>query len=303
MQSDLIEALNAYADKNGGGDRAFETPIPGFSFMRSSTEILPRHIIYRPSLCIVAQGEKAVSFGDATLTYGESQALVVNVEIPGLGRVTKASRAKPLIGLVLELDGATMRAVMDDLDAPAASDDDDEIGAGAFVIDLDGALSDCVARLARLLATPGAIPVLYPTIMREISYWLLAGPHGPEISKVVMPKSRTRRLWDAIQSLRNNFAETIRIEDLAARANMSPSSFHQHFKTLTSMTPLQYQKQLRLLRARQLMSDENAHVSDAAYRVGYESASQFSREYTRMFGVPPKRDAMEMKAGAVDRAI
>ncbi len=301
MQAALIGALNAFADANGGGEGVFQTPIRGFGFMRTSREIIPQHIVYKPSLCIVAQGEKQVMFGDALMTYRENQALIVNVEIPAIGRVTKASRDKPLIGMVLELDTAIMREVMEDLDAPPVPNDD--VGLGAFVADFEGPLADCVVRLVRLLATPKAIAVLQPAIMREISFWLLTGPHGDEVSKLVLPDSRTRRLAEAIQALRSNFTQPIRIEDLAAVAHMSPSSFHQHFKTLTSMTPLQYQKQLRLLRARHLMADDNINVSDAAYQVGYESASQFTREYSRMFGTPPKRDALAFRTTPLERAL
>jgi transcriptional regulator GlxA family with amidase domain len=153
-------------------------------------------------------------------------------------------------------------------------------------------------RLMRVLDTPKAIPVLYPAIMREICFWLLTGAHGGEVRKLGLPDSHTRRITDAIYLLRDNFARPIRVEELAAAARMSLSSFHQHFKTLTSMTPLQYQKQLRLLEARRLMTADGANVSSAAYRVGYESASQFSREYSRMFGAAPKRDAMELRASA-----
>ncbi|MBS0231881.1 MAG: AraC family transcriptional regulator [Proteobacteria bacterium] len=301
MQTALIDALNAYAAANGGGEGVFETPIGGFGFMRTSRETLPSHIIYRPALCIVAQGEKQVMFGDAPLAYGEGQALIVNVEIPAVGRVTKANREKPFIGMVLELATPIMRDVMEELDAPPVPNDD--VGLGAFVADFEGPLADCVVRLVGLLKTPKAIPVLQPAIMREISFWLLTGAHGGEIVKLVLPTSRTRRLSEAIQVLRNNFTEPVRIDDLAAVAHMSPSSFHQHFKTLTSMTPLQYQKQLRLLRARQLMSDGKINVSDAAYQVGYESASQFSREYARMFGTPPKRDAIDLRTSPLERAL
>jgi AraC-like DNA-binding protein len=154
-------------------------------------------------------------------------------------------------------------------------------------------------RLVRLLATPKAIPVLYPSIMREIYYWLLSGPNAGAICKIALPNGHTQRIADAIYVLRENFSRSIRIEELAATARMSPSSFHQHFKTLTSMTPLQYQKQLRLLEARRLMVSDAANVTRAALQVGYESPSQFSREYARMFGTPPKRDAMTMKAMAM----
>jgi AraC-like DNA-binding protein len=301
MQTALISALNAYADANGGGEGVFETPIPGFGFMRTSRETLPNYMVYKPSLCIVAQGEKQVLVGGAHFAYREMQSLIVSVELPVLAWVTDATPEKPLVGMVLELDTGVLRAVMEDLETPPVPRGD--IGLGVFVADLQGALADCVVRLARLLATPKAIPVLYPAIMREISFWLLTGEHGGEVSKLVLPNSRTRRLAEAVQVLRNDFARPIRIEELADIAHMSPSSFHQHFKTLTSMTPLQYQKQLRLLTARHLIADEKINVSDAAYQVGYESASQFSREYARMFGVAPKRDAMELKSLPLERAI
>jgi AraC-like DNA-binding protein len=292
-QSALIDALNAYADAHGGGEGVFETPIPGFGFMRTSRETLPHHIVYKPSLCIVAQGEKQVLFEDSALTYREMQALIVSVEIPALGRVTKATPEKPLISMVLELDIRIMRQVMEELETPPLPNDD--VGLGLFVTDFEGPLADCVVRLVRLLATPKAIPVLYPAIMREISFWLLTGKNGGEVAKVVLPNSRTRRLAEAIQILRDDYVRPIRIDELASVAHMSPSSFHQHFKTLTSMTPLQYQKQLRLLAARRLMTASGINVAAAAYQVGYESASQFSREYARMFGMPPKRDVIEWK--------
>lgn len=294
---DLKTALSAYADANGGGEGVFQTPIPGFSIMRTSRATVPRHMVYRPSLCIVAQGEKQLLFGDATLTYGEMQALIVSVEIPALGHVSEASHEKPLLGLILELNLGIMREVMEDLETPPVPNDD--FGIGAFVGDLEGPLADCTVRLARLLATPKAIHVLYPAIMREISFWLLTGQNGGEVCKLVLPNSRTRQLAKAIQVLREDFTRPIRIEQLAAVARMSPSSFHQHFKTLTSMTPLQYQKQLRLLEARRLMTAGDINVAGAAYQVGYESASQFSREYARMFGTSPKRDVVDLKSQAL----
>jgi transcriptional regulator GlxA family with amidase domain len=149
-----------------------------------------------------------------------------------------------------------------------------------------------------MLGTPDAIPILYPSVMREICFWLLTGPNGGEVCKLALPTRHTRRMAEAIYFLRKNFVRPVRIEELAAAARMSPSSFHQHFKMLTSMTPLQYQKHLRLLEARRLMVAGGTSVTDTAYQVGYESASQFSREYARMFGLPPKRDATELKVRA-----
>jgi transcriptional regulator GlxA family with amidase domain len=155
-----------------------------------------------------------------------------------------------------------------------------------------------MVRLVKLISNPKAISVLYPAIMREICFWLLSGPYGGEICKIAMPDSQTRRITDAIYLLRDNFTTPLRIRQLAATARMSPSSFHQHFKALTSMTPLQYQKQLRLLEARRLLLSGSVNVAGAAYQVGYESASQFSREYARAFGTPPKRSVMDIKATA-----
>jgi AraC-like DNA-binding protein len=301
MQTALIDALNSYADASGGGEGVFHTPMPAFSFMRTSHETLPHHMVYKPSLCIVAQGQKQVLFEDSALTYREMQALIVSVEIPALGRVTKASPEKPLLGMVLELDIGIMRQVMEELETPPLPNDD--VGLGLFVTDFEGPLADCVVRLVRLLATPKAIPVLYPAIMREISFWLLTGKNGGEVCKLVLPNSRTRRLAEAIQVLREDFTRPVRIEQLASVAHMSPSSFHQHFKTLTSMTPLQYQKQLRLIEARRLMTAGDINVTGAAYQVGYESASQFSREYARMFGTPPKRDVGELKSTPQEPAL
>ncbi|MGZ5840876.1 MAG: helix-turn-helix domain-containing protein [Xanthobacteraceae bacterium] len=156
-------------------------------------------------------------------------------------------------------------------------------------------LADCVLRAVRLLDKPKAISALYPAIMREICYWLLAGPHGGEIALMTLAGRHTPRIVKAIHVLRDRFAKPIRIEELAAIAKLSPSAFHRQFKALTSMTPLQYQKRLRLLEARRLMVSAAANVETAAFQVGYESPSQFSREYSRMFGLPPRRDIASLR--------
>jgi transcriptional regulator GlxA family with amidase domain len=165
-----------------------------------------------------------------------------------------------------------------------------------FVTDFDGPLADCVRRLVQLLDNPRAIPALAPLVMREIYYRLLTGPHGGEVASVALVGIHTDSVIRAIHALRDHFAQPVRIEELAARAQMSPSAFHRQFKQVTSMTPLQYQKQLRLLEARRLMLADAASAETAAYQVGYESASQFSREYARMFGTPPRRDVMRMRS-------
>ncbi|MEY2152644.1 AraC family transcriptional regulator [Rhodanobacter sp. 115] len=287
MSSALKLALNRQMNRLGGGDGPFATAVDGLYLMRATDATLPAPRIYRPALCIVAQGAKQVMLGESTFNYREGQALVIGLELPVLGRVVQASAEQPFLGLNLDLDVQVMRDVLAQLDPPPRPGPD---ASGVFVGHLGEALSDCVLRLLRLLDTPEAIPVIQPGIMREICYWLLTGPNAGEVCKIALPNGPTERIAGAIHQLREDITRAVRIDALAAAANMSPSTFHQHFKTLTSMTPLQYQKQLRLLEARRLMLAGEANASGAAYQVGYESASQFSREYARMFGTPPKRD-------------
>jgi AraC-like DNA-binding protein len=278
------------------------TPIDGLVFMRASAgSMLPSHSIYRPCLCAVVQGAKQVSVGDQTLDYGLGQCLIVSVDLPAFGRVTQASVDEPYLAIALEFDVQMIRAVLEELpDAPVPAEG---LGRGILVAETTAALTDCLLRLVRLLATPQAIPVLYPAIMKEVCFWLLTGPHGSELCKLALPDGHTRRIAQAIYLIREHFTRAIRVQELAAAARMSLSSFHEHFKAVTSMTPLQYQKQLRLLEARRLMLVEGSSASGAAYQVGYESASQFSREYSRMFGVSPRQDAVGAPAGSSDVGV
>ncbi len=288
----LAEALLRYTDGQSG-QSPFATPIETMIVMRSDHPKPPAHMISQPSMCIVAQGAKWGAFGDSRLEYRAGQALVIGVETPSVGRVFEASPGEPCLVLAFGLDLAIMRGVADELDPPPMASG--EAGRGVFVTDFRGPLADCALRLVRLLETPKAIPTLYPVIMREICYWLLTGPHGGDVARMTLAGSPSQRVIGAMHSLRSRFRETIRIEDLAAIAAMSPSAFHRQFKALTSSTPLQYQKQLRLLEARRLMISNAVNVEAAAFQVGYESPSQFSREYARMFGAPPKRDAAQMR--------
>ena len=295
MLDRLVEAVRGYTDAQSGPS-PFITAIEGLAILRSDHERRPKHLIFKPALCITVQGAKWAIFGDKRFDYRAGQALVVSVEMPALGTVAEASPTEPYLGVIIEFDLGLMREVMDGLHhLPKISD---EVGRGIFVTDFDGPLADCALRMVRLLETPQAIPVLYPAIMREICYWLLTGPHGGEVIKMTMAKSHTRRVISAIHSLRDRFSEPIRIEELASQAQMSPSAFHRQFKLITSMTPLQYKKQLRLLEARRLMVADEANVETAAFQVGYESPSQFSREYSRMFGMSPRRDVASLRGVA-----
>jgi AraC-like DNA-binding protein len=283
----LAEALLRYTNSQPG-ESPFMTAIDGLAILRSDHPKPPTHMISRPAMCIVAQGAKWATFGDNRLDYRAGQALVIGVETPSIGRVVAASPGEPCLVLAFELDIAIMRSVAEGLDTPPRVSG--EPGRGVFVTDFQGPLADCALRLVRLLDTPKAIPTLHPIIMREICYWLLTGPHGGDVARMALANSPSQRVINAMHSLRNRFKETVRIEELAAIAQMSPSAFHRQFKALTSLTPLQYQKQLRLLEARRLMVSRAFNVEAAAFEVGYESPSQFSREYARMFGASPKRD-------------
>jgi AraC-like DNA-binding protein len=295
----LAKAVMRYTDTRDG-ESPYSTAIDGLTILRADRETTPGHLIFKPALCLVIQGAKWAIFGDRRHDYRAGQALVVSVEMPALGRVAQARPGEPYLGLILEFDPAIMREVMDGLDATPEPHGD--IGKGVFVADIDEPLADCTLRLMRLLDTPKAIPMLYPLVMREICYWLLTGPYGSEIAKITLANSHARRVVGAIHVLRDRYTEPLHIEELARTAQMSPSHFHRQFKALTSMTPLQYQKQLRLLEARRLMVAGEVNAETAAFQVGYESASQFSREYARMFGTPPKRDASSLRKAAVGHA-
>lgn len=296
MPDALTEIVKRYTDSQPG-DGPFETPIPGLIFLRSDHRKHPAHLVFKPALCVVVQGAKWTTFGGQRFDYKPGQALVVSVETPALSRVVKASPSEPYLGIIVEFDLAVMREVMEGLDAPPPPVS--KVQHGIFVTHFRGYMAECVYRLVRLIDTPQAIPVIAPMIMRELCYWLLTGPHGGEVAGLVLANGHAERVIKAIHALRDQFAEAVRIEELAAIAQMSPSAFHRQFKALTAMTPLQYQKQLRLLEARHLMVSGVATAESAAYQVGYESASQFSREYSRMFGAPPRRDVATLVPAVV----
>ena len=292
MSDQLIAAILRYTERHEG-ESIITTPVETLAILRSDHPKPAAHRMFQPAICFVAQGAKWAKFGETRFEYRAGEALVVGIEAPSFGRVVEASPDQPCLVLAIGLDLAIMRDVAQGLEMPPKPSDD--ICRGVFVTNFDGPLADCALRLVRLLDTPSAIRALYPAIMREICYWLLAGPHGAEIARLSLVNSPPDRVMTAISRLQQRFSETVRVEELATIAQMSVSAFHRQFKALTSLTPLQYQKQLRLLEARRLMANSAVNVEHAAFQVGYESPSQFSREYARMFGLPPKRDAQHMK--------
>ncbi|HTG37660.1 AraC family transcriptional regulator [Sphingomonas sp.] len=290
----LLAAVEDFIESRGGGQGHFSTTMDGVHIMRAFQEVMPIRRMYKPSLCVVLNGAKEILFGDTTLHYGVMECLIVSLELPAKGWMVGATHEDPFTGINIEIDVSVLREVLQQLPAPQRPGPLSD--SCAFVGQVDAPLADCMMRFVRLAQAPDAAAMLYPSAMRELCYWLLTGPYGHKIAKLALPETHTERIARAICLLRENFNRTLRVEELAEAARMSASSFHHHFKAMTSMTPVQYQKQLRLLEARRLMVSEAANVSEAAYQVGYESASQFSREYSRAFGSAPKRDVMNYKA-------
>ena len=286
--SDLVAAMHRHTDARSTLS-TFATEIDGFTIIRSDHELAPSHRIFRPALCITAQGAKWTMFGQKRFEYPAGKALVVSVDLPSRGTISAASRTEPFLGAVIEFDLAIMQDVIEQL-GEGLNSGEIERAHGVFITDLDDALADCVLRSLRLLDAPEAIPILYPGIMREICDRLLTGTNGKEMLSLVSANGCDQRVIRSIHYLRDHFAESVRIEQLAKIAHMSPGTLHRQFKAVTAMTPLQYQKQTRLLEARRLMISSDTNVETAATRVGYESPSQFSRDYSRMFGKPPRRD-------------
>ena len=268
------------------------TAIPRVGLVRSDTPTLPVGVLYQPMLCIVAQGAKRTLLGATIVGYSAGQYLVVSVDLPITGSVTQASADAPYLALSLELDPAVLADML--LTLPGAAQDAPLPGLAVSPVTPD--LLDAAVRLLRLLNRPTDIPMLAPLAEREILYRLLTGAQAPMLRQIALAHSRLAHISRAIGWIRNHFAEPLRIAAVAQRANMSASTFHRHFKAVTAMSPLQYQKQIRLQEARRLLLAGQADAASIGFAVGYESPSQFSREYARMFGQPPVRDAVRLRA-------
>jgi AraC-like DNA-binding protein len=287
MIEKLAESLWAYTEHQKTKSPHL-TAIDGVGILRSDQPTIPIYRMMQPAICIVAQGSKKAIFGSKELIYQTGQALVVGVDTPSIGRVLEASEGKPCLVLAFELNLTILRGVAEELSSQLTPRNKADYG--VFIADVSGPLTDCALRIVRLLETPNAIPIIYPLIMREICYWLLTGPQSIEIAKLALAHNASQGIITAIQYLRQNYHTPIAIEVLARIVHLSPSAFHRQFKALTYQSPLQYQKQLRLLEARRQIWTSAITMENVAYNVGYESPSQFSREYVRMFGIPPKQD-------------
>ncbi len=282
---ELKYAVLRCAEENRG---YIQTPVSGLSIMRSDGPSGILHEIYTPVLCLVLQGAKQVAVGGYVQQFEAGQGLIVSVEIPVVSKVTRASREKPYLALALDLD----LLLLHELGAQVPPAHALSLRSGPlFVVDeLEDALIDCANRLIGLVGRPEAEPILRPGIIREMHYLLLVGRLGTTLRLLARPHSNVQRIARAIGMLRREFARHLSVEALATAAGMSSSSFHQHFRTITSYSPLQFQKQLRLLEARRLMVSEATTARHAAFAVGYESVPQFTRDYAKRFGMPPRRD-------------
>jgi AraC-like DNA-binding protein len=286
----LARWIGAYAPHDG----RFELRIPGVYAIRASrlsTELV--HTLWQPGLCIVAQGAKRVMLGQHVYEYDESRMLVSAVEVPVAAQVTRASREEPYLCLRLDLDPQRITELVWKV-YPHGVPRVDEIRA-VYVGQTNAQIVNAATRLVELMAQPGEAELLTPLVIDEILIRLLRSPGGARVAQLGLAESRVHKVAKALTWLHANFAEPMTVEALAKLVHMSASAFHQHFKAVTSMSPLQFQKVLRLQEARHLMLSMMIDVSTASLRVGYLSVSQFSREYRRFFGSSPTKDIERLR--------
>ncbi|WP_229491418.1 AraC family transcriptional regulator [Massilia sp. HP4] len=293
MNQELLDAVAAYARAHANRDGLALTCVPGLRMMCLAQPGDKLESTYRPLVCLVLQGEKHLLAGRQEKLCAEGQAIVVSADLPVTGQVVTASTERPYIALAIELDMALLSELADQLhkvatETPPPAPDP---AVTMLVQGADAAILDCARRLMHLVAHPEAVPILHPGLMRELHFWLLNGQHGRQLRASMAQDAHPVRLNRAVALLRLSYHQKLRVDDLAQAASMSLSAFHKHFKDYTSLTPVQYQKRLRLIEARRLMLYEGATANKAAFEVGYESTSQFTREYARLFGAPPRRDA------------
>jgi AraC-like DNA-binding protein len=269
--------------------------VPALTLSRLSAPSAVVAVVYEPSLCVVAQGAKEVLLADETYRLDPAQSLLVSVDLPVDARVVQASASTPYLAVRIVLDPAVVGELL--ADGLAASPGPP--ARGLAVTPVEPSLLDAVVRLVTFLDSPQDIDALAPLVLREITYRMLAGPQGARLRQIAAAGAPAQRIARAIRWLKDHFADPLRVDSLARHVKMSPSAFHLHFKGMTAMSPLQYQKRLRLQEARRLMLGEGLDAAEAAFRVGYESPSQFSREYRRLFGAPPRRSVATLKIEAV----
>src|SRR5215204_5532690 len=285
MTDTLLKAVRRYAETYADPAGVARTPIAGLTTIRATAPSGLDYAISRPLACLVLQGTKHVTMGNRAFTFSAGASLLITADVPTASRITRARIAVPYFSLVLDLHPAVIADLDVEMKAvPMAK------GAPVHHEPTDAEVTDAALRLMRLIERPASVPMLRTQLVREMHYWLMGGRDGAAIRRLGWPDGHVQRVGRAVAALRAEFTRPLRVARLAAMAGMSPSSFHQHFRTVTSLSPLQFQKQLRLIEARRLMLSDGVTSSSAAFAVGYESVSQFTREYARMFGLPPVRE-------------
>jgi AraC-like DNA-binding protein len=297
MTDTLLSVASRFAEAHADANGIAQSPIPGLAVVREAMPSPLIHAINRPLVAMVLQGQKRVSLGTSTFEFSAGESLLITADVPTISQITRANLAEPYISLVLELDLGVIAGLVSEIgSAPFIA------GAPVRVDPTEAEVADTSLRLLRLLDRPEAVPILQGQLLRELHFWLLKGRHGGAIRALGVPDSNAARIARAVNFIRSNFTASLRVEQLAETAGMSLSSFHEHFRSITSLSPLQFQKQMRLIEARRLMASNGEAISSAAYAVGYESVPQFTREYGRLFGITPARDMRQAKAGIVSAA-
>lgn len=289
-----LEILTEIIGRHAPSDGTHLCPLPRVKLLRSSVPTMPMPVIYEPTLCLVAQGRKQAMLGATAYIYDPAKYLIASVGLPVMGSVIEASADRPYLCLQLDLDMAELGELA--IRYPATHHEAGGFPAGLTLNETTPALLDAAVRLAGLLDTPADIEALGPLTIREILYRLLTGHGGGIIRHMAQADSRLNHVARAIVWIRTHFRETCRIEQAAEIAGMSRSTFHAHFKAITSMSPLEFRTQLRMQEARRLMVSDAMDAASAGFNVGYESPSQFSRDYARIFGMPPARHASRLRA-------
>ena len=289
----LRSELATLLARRTGVDGRHETAIPQLKLYRFSHPTEPAPVLQEPAVYVVVQGRKRVTVGDETYLYDRSRYLAVSVDLPVVAHVVEASPEEPYLCMTLAVDPRELAALIVETGRQSPRDDHD--GRGLYVSLLQAPLLDAFLRLVRLLDVPQDVSVLAPLILRELHYRLLQSEQFGRLAQIAIGDSRLRRVSGAIAWIKEHFAEPLQIEALAKRVHMSPSALHSHFKAVAAVSPIQYQKRLRLQEARRLLLSGTPSAEAVAYSVGYASASQFNREYARLFGLPPRRDAESMR--------
>ncbi|MBC8090338.1 MAG: AraC family transcriptional regulator [Phycisphaerae bacterium] len=294
LRLSTMQELAVIVEQFSGGEGLHRTAISGLSLLRATAPFkTPMHSVHEPALCLVVQGAKQVILNGEVYSYDPSRYLIVSMEVPVSGQVTRASADEPYLCVKLDLDAGEIAALI--LMSGLGATREPTLSRAMALAPTSAPLLDAVLRLTRLLESEEDIEALAPLARREILYRLLKSEQGAQMRQIAATGGPSQRVARAIGWLKKHFAEPLHIEEIARQVHMSPSSLHHHFKAVTAMSPLQYQKQLRLQEARRLMLATDVDAASAAYRVGYESPSQFGREYRRLFGAPPATDVRRLR--------